>query len=72
MQVNDHEVSVESTWPQAENTLQVRLTVHGSKSLELVSYKGNKDGNECRINYIYTSGVHQIPSKLSLELNDQW
>lgn len=49
MQVNDHEVSVEITWPQAENTLQVRLTVHGSKSFERVSFKGNKDGDECRI-----------------------
>lgn len=50
MQVNDHEVSVESTWPQAENTLQVKLTVHGSKSFDRGSFKGNKDGDEFRIN----------------------
>lgn len=50
MQVNDHEVSVESNWPQAENTLQVRLTVHGSNNFEQGSFKENKDGDECRIN----------------------
>lgn len=42
MQVNDHEVSVESTWPQAENTLQVRFT--GLKVLSEVALKGIRMG----------------------------